>query len=284
MTTFAEGPLQGPQLQPRPSTDGNSMRECVSNPCFMPNTLFKRNPERKSTMPKVRKTTDKSLPQPWCSHSNTIHDPQLQKTMVFRKQPRQQETLMEPLQPDPQRLSCKAAKNYAQWRRKLQVQTVQTRISAPQPPPKIETLCKWIFKTKITSAKIEKSYSQITIATLMQPLQYDSRPPAAKDNEWYYTNSCGSEKPWWNHYSPICRDWVAKQHRTMRNGAGNCRSKPESWCHSPKKTILKHFVKGILNRKSSAPRLRKPGGKSLSEPGCSHSNTIYDAELQNTIV
>ena len=70
----------------------------------------------------------------------------------------------------------------------------------------------------------------------------------------------------------------------MRSGAGNCRSKPESWCHSPKKKILKHFVKGILKRKSPAPRLRKPGGKSLSEPCCSHSNTIYDAQLQNTIV
>ena len=37
MTTFGEGPLQGPQLQPQPSTDGNSMRECASNPCFMSN-------------------------------------------------------------------------------------------------------------------------------------------------------------------------------------------------------------------------------------------------------
>ena len=68
-------------------------------------------------------------------------------------------------------------------------------LGATAPPQKIETLCKRNFKTKITSAKIEKSYSQITIATLMQPLQYDSRPPAAKDNEWYYTNSRGSEKP-----------------------------------------------------------------------------------------
>ena len=41
MTTFAEGPLQGPQLQPRPSTDANSMRECASNPCFMQKHFLK---------------------------------------------------------------------------------------------------------------------------------------------------------------------------------------------------------------------------------------------------
>ena len=52
----------------------------------------------KSPAPKVRKSADKSLSQPWCSHSNTIYDVQLQKTIVLRMQPRHQATLMQPLQ------------------------------------------------------------------------------------------------------------------------------------------------------------------------------------------
>ena len=39
-----------------------------------------------------------------------------------------------------------------------------------------------IFKTKIISAKIETFCWQITVAALMQPLQYCLRDPAAKDN------------------------------------------------------------------------------------------------------
>ena len=41
-------------------------------------------------MPKVRKSADKSLSQPGCSHSNMIYNLQLQKTIVLRRQPRHQ--------------------------------------------------------------------------------------------------------------------------------------------------------------------------------------------------
>ena len=51
-----------------------------------------------------------------------------------------------------------------------------------------------------------------------------------------------------------------------------------------KKTILKHFLKGFLKRKSLAPKWRKSADKSLSQPSCSHSNTIYEVQLQKTIV
>ena len=53
---------------------------------------------------------------------------------------------------------------------------------------------------------------------------------------------------------------------------------------SEKKTILKHFLKGFLKRKSLAPKWRKSADKSLSQPSCSHSNTIYEVQLQKTIV
>ena len=70
----------------------------------------------------------------------------------------------------------------------------------------------------------------------------------------------------------------------MRNGVGNCSSKTGSQRQSDKKTILKHFLKGILKGKLLAPKLRKSADKSLSQPGCSHCNTIYDLQLQKTIV
>ena len=59
------------------------------------------------------KIADKSLLQPWCSHSNTAKKPK-----VLSTQPRLQATLTQPLQCDLQRLSCEAQKNYAQRRQK----------------------------------------------------------------------------------------------------------------------------------------------------------------------
>ena len=65
----------------------------------------------------------------------------------------------------------------------------------------------------------------------------------------------------------------------------NCSSKT-GWISTPerKKTILKHFLKGCLKGKLLAPKWRKSADKSLSQPSCSHSNTIYEVQLQKTIV
>ena len=69
--------------------------------------LFKRILERKSLAPKWRKSANKSMSQPSCSHSNTIYEVQLQKTIVLLMQPQHEATLTQPLQCDLQRLSCK---------------------------------------------------------------------------------------------------------------------------------------------------------------------------------
>ena len=69
--------------------------------------LFKRKFTGKITSAKIEKSANKSLSQPSCSHSNTIHDMQLQKTMVLRKQPQQRGTLMQPLHCHLRRQSCK---------------------------------------------------------------------------------------------------------------------------------------------------------------------------------
>ena len=47
---------------------------------------------------------------------------------------------------------------------------------------------------------------------------------------------------------------------------------------------MKHFLKGFLKGKLLAPKWRKSADKSLSQPSCSHSNTIYEVQLQKTIV
>ena len=60
--------------------------------------------------------------------------------------------------------------------------------------------------------------------------------------------------------------------------------KPDLDAKAEKKTILKHFLKGFLKGKFLPWKLRKSTRKSLSQPGCSHSNTIYDVQLQKTIV
>ena len=75
-----------------------------------------------------------------------------------------------------------------------------------------------------------------------------------------------------------------KHHRDARNGVGNCSSKTGSRRHNDKKTILKHFLKGILQGKLLSPKLTNYADKALSQPGCSHPNTIYDVQLQKTIV
>ena len=70
-------------------------------------TILKHFLNGKFLAPKWRKSADKSLSQPSCSHSNTIYEVQLQKTIVLRMQPRQEATLTQPLQCDLQRRSCK---------------------------------------------------------------------------------------------------------------------------------------------------------------------------------
>ena len=47
---------------------------------------------------------------------------------------------------------------------------------------------------------------------------------------------------------------------------------------------MKHFLKGFLEGKSLAPKWRKSANKSLWQPSCSHSSTIYEIQLQKTIV
>ena len=104
---------------------------------------------------------------------------------------------------------------------------------------------------------MEKICWQITVAAFMQPLQYDLRDPAAKDNSITHAASA-----WSNLDAAITmRSAETELQNTieLRATASEIAApKPDgSRRQSEKKTILKHFVKGFLEGKSLAPKRRK---------------------------
>ena len=84
-----------------------------------------------------------------------------------------------------------------------------------------EALFKRIFRRKITSAKMEEIWSQITVAAFRQPLQYDLRSPAAKGNSITHAAKAGS-----NLAIPF----------TLREGSYSCKSQWNSIDNSSSST------------------------------------------------
>ena len=117
----------------------------------------------------------------------------------------------------------------------------------------------------------------------MQPLQNDLRSPAAKDNSITHTAKAGSNLD----AATTMRSAETELQNTIELRATASEivaPKPDLDARNEKKTILKHFLKGFLEGKSLAPKWRKSANKSISQPSCSHSNTIYEVQLQKTIV
>ena len=124
----------------------------------------------------------------------------------------------------------------------------------------------------------------MTIAAWMQPLQYDLQSSAAKDNSITHAAAAPS-----NLDAGIPMQFAETELQNtieLRATASETAApKPDgSRRHSDKKTILKHFLKRFLKGKLLSPKLRKYADKSRTQPGCSHSNTIYNLQLQKTIV
>ena len=128
---------------------------------------------------------------------------------------------------------------------------------------------------------MEKICWQITVAAFMQPLQYDLRDPAAKDNS--ITNAATARSNLDAAITMRSAETELQNTIELRATASEIVA-PKPDRQSEKKTILKHFLKGFLEGKSLAPKWRKSADKSLSQPSCSHSNTIYEIQLQKTIV
>ena len=117
----------------------------------------------------------------------------------------------------------------------------------------------------------------------MQPLQYDLRSRAAKDNS--ITNAATARSNLDAAITMRSAETELQNTIELRTTASEIVApKPDLDARAKKKTILKHFLKGFLKRKSLAPKWRKSTDKSVSQPSCSHSNTIYEVELQKTIV
>ena len=128
--------------------------------------------------------------------------------------------------------------------------------------------------------KIEKICWQITFAALMQPFQYDLRSSAAKDNSITHAAAAPSNLD----AATTMRSAETELQNTieLRAMASEIAApKPDLDAKAPKRRFWStYFLKGIL----LAPKLRKSADKSLSQPWCSRSNTIYDLQLQKTIV
>ena len=119
----------------------------------------------------------------------------------------------------------------------------------------------------------------------MQPLQDDFRDPAAKDNS--ITNAATARSNLDAAITMRSAETELQSTIELRATASEIVGAPKpdgSRRQSEKKTILKHFLKGFLEGKSLAPKWRKSANKSMSQPSCSHSNTIYEIQLQKTIV
>ena len=115
----------------------------------------------------------------------------------------------------------------------------------------------------------------------MQPVQDDVRDPAAKD----ITHAAKARSNLDAAIPMRSAETELQNTRELRAMASEIVApKPDLDARAKKKTILKHFLKGFLEGKSLAPKWRKSADKSLSQPSCSHSNTIYEVQLQKTIV
>ena len=152
---------------------------------------------------------------------------------------------------------------------------LQSLRTAPPSTPKLKLHNR--ISTQLPK-KVLKHYCSLNAAT---PLRFTM---SSCKRHKYCARSRSAKQPWRSHYNAICRHWVAKHTRTTRNSARNCSSKTGSRRRREKSTILKHFLKRVLKGKSSAPKWEKSADKSLSQTWCSHSNTIYDGQLQKTIV
>ena len=118
----------------------------------------------------------------------------------------------------------------------------------------------------------------------MQPLRYDLLCLAAEDNSITHAAAAPSNLD--------AATTMRSAETELQNTIELCATVSEIAAPKPdgcrrqsrKKTILKHFLKGFFKGKLLAPKLRKFADKSLSQPGCSHSNTINNLQLQKTIV
>ena len=100
------------------------------------------------------------------------------------------------------------------------------------------------------------------MATLMQPLHSNSRLSAAKTNR--ITEAAAAARNLDAATTARSAETALQNTKKLRTAAPEIAApKPGLGPKGKKRTILKHFVKGILKGEPPAPKLRKSADKSL---------------------
>ena len=116
----------------------------------------------------------------------------------------------------------------------------------------------------------------------MQPLQYDLRSPAAKDNS--ITNAATARSNLDAAITMRSAETELQNTIELRATASEIVAPKPDLDARAKKDDFEALLEKKLEGKSLAPKWRKSADKSLWQPSCSHSNTIYEVQLQKTIV
>ena len=139
----------------------------------------------------MRKSADKSLSQPGCSHSNTIYDLQLQKTIVLCMQARHQATLTQPFQCDLQprlqethRTTHTGTTIVAKHRRNQTTAAATAAHTRYLSPPAAATLHK-----KTPGFVLQLPPQNKAHATFMQPFQCDLQPQLQETHRTTHTGT-----------------------------------------------------------------------------------------------
>ena len=131
---------------------------------------------------------------------------------------------------------------------------------------------KEFLKGKVWARKlVTHHYRSLDAAT---PIRFTIVQLQKKDNSITHA-AAATKQPWSSHYNAICRPRNYPQ-RCRKLQLQNRMSTPKQ-----KKDDFDALFKRIFKRKSMSAKI---SNTSLSQPGCSHSNTIYDRQLQKTIV
>ena len=141
----------------------------------------------------------------------------------------------------------------------IELRATASEIVAPKPDldarAKKRALFKRIFRRKITSAKMEKICWQITVAAFMQPLQYDLRSPAAKDNSITHAATAWSNL----HAAITMRSAETELQNTieLRATASEIVAPKPDRRQSEKKNDFEALFKRIFRRKITSAKMEK---------------------------
>ena len=192
--------------------------------------------------------------QPSCSHSNTIYEVQLQKTNSITNAATARSNL-------DAAITMRSAETGLQ--NTIELRATASGIVAPKPDldaraktRRFEALLKRIFRRKITSAKMEKICWQITVAAFMQPLQYDLRSPAAKDNS--ITNAATARSNLDAAITMRPAETELQNAIELRaTASGIVAPKPDLDARAKKRRFWSTFEKKKIEGKSLAPKWKK---------------------------